>query len=59
MTSKQVESTAVTDNNGRLQGIITDGDLRRMLSRSQDLSGWDAGTMMTRAPKTIAATALG
>lgn len=58
MTSKRVGATAVTDNNGRLQGIITDGDLRRMLSRSQDLSGWDAGTMMTRAPKTIAATAL-
>jgi len=58
MTSKRVGATAVTDNNGRLQGIITDGDLRRMLSRSQDLSGWDAGTMMSRAPKTIAATAL-
>lgn len=58
MTSKRVGATAVTDTNGKLKGIITDGDLRRMLSKSRDLSGWDAGTIMTRAPRTIVAGAL-
>ena len=53
MTSKRVGATAVTDESGSLLGIITDGDLRRMLSKSQDLTSWQAEAIMTPEPKTI------
>lgn len=43
--------TGVTDGDGRLVGIITDGDLRRHLSH--DFLDKTAGDVMTRAPKTI------
>ncbi len=31
-------ATAVVDSNGRVEGIITDGDVRRMLERTSDVS---------------------
>ena len=34
ITSKRLGATAVTDGSGKLLGVITDGDLRRMLERS-------------------------
>lgn len=45
----------VVDGAGHLQGIITDGDLRRNMA---GLLERDAGAVMTRAPKTIAPDAL-
>lgn len=45
----------VVDAGGRLEGIITDGDLRRNMA---GLLERDAGAVMTRAPKTIAPEAL-
>ena len=45
----------VVDGEGHLQGIITDGDLRRNMA---GLLERDAGAVMTRAPKTIAPDAL-
>lgn len=58
MTSKCLGATAVVDPaSGNLLGIITDGDLRRMLNQREDLSGVRAGDMMTRDPKTILDTA--
>ena len=48
------QSTAVIDNNLKLQGIITDGDLRRMLQKSTNLDGVTARDIMTLNPKQIA-----
>jgi arabinose-5-phosphate isomerase len=53
MTSKRLGATAVLDDNDHLCGIITDGDLRRMLERSGDFSSLQAQDLMSRAPKTI------
>lgn len=53
-------ATAVVDSNGALCGIITDGDLRRMLQRSPapSLTDTRAVDIMTANPKTIDAEAL-
>ena len=45
----------VTNDNGTLKGIITDGDLRRHMD---GLLGLTAGDVMTAAPKTISPDAL-
>jgi arabinose-5-phosphate isomerase len=57
MTSKRLGATAVTDEAGKLQGIITDGDLRRMLEKSGMTAGVTAADIMTTSPKTIEAEA--
>ncbi len=44
--------TAVVDN-GQIVGIITDGDLRRMLSKVDNIAGLTAEEIMTRNPKLI------
>lgn len=54
MTSKLLGATAVTNEQNKLLGIITDGDLRRMLNKQQDFSGLKAKDIMTTTPKTIA-----
>ena len=54
MTRKRLGVTAVTTNDGKLAGIITDGDLRRMLEKSDDIQSFSAKDIMTRNPKTIA-----
>jgi arabinose-5-phosphate isomerase len=41
------------DDAGRLTGIITDGDLRRLLQRTKDISTLTAAQVMTKNPKTI------
>jgi arabinose-5-phosphate isomerase len=53
MTQKRLGVTAVTDEKGILLGIITDGDLRRMLSKSTRIDEIKAADIMTRQPKTI------
>jgi len=58
MTSKCLGATAVLNTEGRLQGIITDGDLRRMLKRGANINGLRAGDIMTPTPKTIQPDAL-
>jgi arabinose-5-phosphate isomerase len=58
ITSKRLGATAVTDEAGDLLGIITDGDLRRMLERNEMSEGINAAAIMTRKPKTIEADAL-
>lgn len=52
ITEKRLGVTAVTENN-RIVGIITDGDLRRMLSKSDDFTKLYAEDIMSKAPKTI------
>ena len=52
MTKKRLGATVVTEND-RLLGIITDGDLRRMLMQHPDIEHVKACDIMTRNPKTI------
>lgn len=57
--SKRLGFTAVCDENSRLMGIITDGDLRRTLVMwGHQVFTKKAHEIMTTAPKTISATAL-
>jgi arabinose-5-phosphate isomerase len=53
ITSKRLGATVVEGNNGEVEGIITDGDLRRLLSRGESLDGITAADFMSKAPKTI------
>lgn len=53
ITSKRLGTTTVVDEKGFLTGIITDGDLRRLLERTMDLKGLKASDVMTRNPKVI------
>jgi len=41
------------DEQGKLMGIVTDGDLRRLLQKTADVAGYTAEMVMTRHPKTI------
>jgi arabinose-5-phosphate isomerase len=54
ISSKQLGMTAVLDAEGRLQGIFTDGDLRRLLERAADVRNVRLADVMTRNPLTIA-----
>ena len=56
MTSKRLGATAVVDHNNQVLGIITDGDLRRMLEQEEDLTGVDARAIMSPSPKVIPAS---
>jgi len=53
MTSKRLGATCVVNGTGALSGIITDGDLRRMLQRKPSINELKASDAMTRNPKTI------
>lgn len=53
ITSKRLGMTCVVDAGGRLSGIITDGDLRRLLEKTMDIKNLTAEEMMTKNPKTI------
>jgi arabinose-5-phosphate isomerase len=53
MTSKRLGATCVIDAAGKLCGIITDGDLRRLLQRTRDVSNVTTVQAMTKNPKTI------
>jgi arabinose-5-phosphate isomerase len=55
MSAKRLGIVGVTDPEGHLVGVITDGDLRRNIERGLDLTARD---YMTADPKTIAADAL-
>jgi len=53
MTSKRLGATGVIDANGGLAGIITDGDLRRMLHKNESVQNLTAKEIMTINPKSI------
>lgn len=57
ITQNRMGATAVIDN-GSIAGIVTDGDLRRMLQKEEDLSGITAADIMSRNPKCIDEEAL-
>lgn len=58
ISKKRLGITAVVDDADVLLGVITDGDLRRMLEKSTAIDSIRASEIMTRNPKTIEAGAL-
>jgi len=52
ISEKRLGVSAVTEQN-KIQGIITDGDLRRMLAHTDDFSNLCAADIMTKNPKSI------
>ncbi|QPJ65800.1 MAG: KpsF/GutQ family sugar-phosphate isomerase [Candidatus Nitrohelix vancouverensis] len=53
MSAKRFGTTFVVSENGDLSGVITDGDLRRLIEKKQDISRVLAREMMGSRPKTI------
>jgi arabinose-5-phosphate isomerase len=58
MTRKGLGFTAVCDAAGRVAGIFTDGDLRRLIETGADLRAMRAGEVMSAKPKAVRADAL-
>ncbi len=58
MTRKGLGMTAIADPAGRLLGIFTDGDLRRLLDNDVDVRNAMIADVMKRNPRTIAEDAL-
>ena len=54
----RIGMTAVVDAARRVQGIFTDGDLRRALEKGVDFATVTVDAVMTRAPRTLSAEAL-
>lgn len=52
MTSKR-GITTVVDSKGKITGVITDGDLRRLLEKRNDIFKMSAGEIMTFNPRTV------
>lgn len=57
ISAKRLGATAVMDK-GKMVGIITDGDLRRMLEKNELIAGIRAQDIMTPDPKAIRADSL-
>lgn len=57
ISEKRLGVTAVVENE-KVIGIITDGDIRRMLNKTENISGLTAREIMTINPKTIKSTDL-
>jgi len=53
ITSKRLGTTCVVNEKGVLTGVITDGDLRRLLERTLDIKNLKAKDIMTKNPKSI------
>ena len=53
MSRKGLGMTCVIDAAGRLTGIVTDGDLRRLMLRDEDVTRRVAADVMTRGPVTV------
>lgn len=58
MTEKKLGMTAITDSEGQLTGIFTDGDLRRMLENSTDIHATEIQSVMTSNGATISSNRL-
>jgi arabinose-5-phosphate isomerase len=53
MSDKRLGMTCIVDSLGRLIGIFTDGDLRRLMQASADVLALTAEDVMKRNPRTI------
>ena len=58
MSAKGLGAAAVVADDDRLLGVFTDGDLRRLIERGQDLRALTAEQVMTRTPRTVPDTVL-
>lgn len=58
MTRRRLGAAVVTNDNGQIEGIITDGDLRRMLEKNLYNENLTAKEIMSISPKTIAPSEL-
>jgi arabinose-5-phosphate isomerase len=58
MSSKRLGMTCVVDGAGKLVGVVTDGDLRRLMQRTTNVLALTAGEVMTPRPITIASNLL-
>lgn len=58
ITRKKIGMTAIVDAAGKLAGIFTEGDLRRLIERVGDIREVPVAEVMTRTPTTIGAEAL-
>ncbi len=58
MSGKRLGTTCVVDAGGHLKGVITDGDLRRLIERKKDISQATACDLMGADPKCIGKEAL-
>lgn len=58
ISAKNMGASAVVDAEGRVQGIFTDGDLRRRIEDGTDLRHATAGALMHEHPRTISEEAL-
>ncbi len=58
ISSKRLGATAVLDESNRVVGIITDGDLRRMMTQTNDFSKISAKDIMNKTPKIVENTEL-
>ena len=53
ISSKRLGTTCVIDKEGKLTGIITDGDLRRLLEKTLDIQNIIASDLMSINPKVM------
>jgi len=53
MTEKGFGMTTITNTQGELLGVFTDGDLRRIIDSKADLSSVNMSQVMTENPKTV------
>jgi len=58
MSAKGLGASAVVDDQGRVRGIFTDGDLRRLVEKGTDLRSTTAEQVMHPSPRTIGPDAL-
>ena len=58
MSSKGLGASSVVDTDGRVLGVFTDGDLRRLIEKGVDLRELKARDVMHPSPRTIRAEAL-
>lgn len=56
INKKKLGATGVVDEKGKIVGVITDGDIRRLLMKKLDIKDVKAGDIMTRNPKHIQET---
>jgi arabinose-5-phosphate isomerase len=57
ISAKKVGATCVVDTQGRLSGIIVDGDIRRALLKNPEITHWNANNLRTPHPSTISPSA--
>jgi len=53
ITKKDLGCVCITDSKNILQGIITDGDVRRILQQTENMTGLKSSSVMTKCPITI------